>query len=249
MKKSTLLIIILMLSLILGACSAVDFNSTSASSSAAEGTAVPEGTGTVSRQNATLSEQDQILLGIFKLEETDLAVTAEQATEMLPLFQALVALTDSDTVAQEELTALQNQIKDTLSDEQMSKITAMNLTFQDQMSFMQEKGIQMGFGNPGTSSSTDGSAADGNMQKDFGGGGQMPSGGGQMPSGGGQMPSGGVPGADGGGRMGGGSAGGQAISPEIQSTMQARGSGGGKGGRNNTALYELVIELLEAKIQ
>jgi hypothetical protein len=78
-----------------------------------------------------MNEQSMLLVGTLKLEGTDLAVTPEQAVELLPLWKAVKTLGSSDTVAQEEIDALYAQIKETMTVEQMAAIDAMTFTRED----------------------------------------------------------------------------------------------------------------------
>jgi len=88
----------------------------------------------------------QLILGIIKLDGTDQAVTAEQAAELLPLWQTMQVLSDSDTAADQEKEALIAQIQETMTAEQMQAITGLNLTREDMMSIMQEQGTAMSKG-------------------------------------------------------------------------------------------------------
>lgn len=102
-----------------------------------------------------LSVQGQLALGTVQLEETDLAVTEAQATELLPLWQALQSLSDSDTAAQLELDAVVKQISHTMTDEQIAAIVAMELTT-GSLTELQESGV-LAFGG-GRNAAQDGSA-------------------------------------------------------------------------------------------
>ncbi len=65
-------------------------------------------------------------LGILDLEGQSLALDAEQARSMLPLWQALLALgTDSNTTP-EEINALNDQIMEILTGEQLAAIAGMS---------------------------------------------------------------------------------------------------------------------------
>ncbi len=55
-----------------------------------------------------LSIQMQLSIGTFKLEEGSIAADAEQAAELIPLWQVLKSLLESDTAAEEEIEALVN---------------------------------------------------------------------------------------------------------------------------------------------
>lgn len=49
-----------------------------------------------------LSPSIQVAIGTLKLDETENAVTAEQAQELVPLWETLQVLSESDTAAQQE---------------------------------------------------------------------------------------------------------------------------------------------------
>lgn len=199
-------------------------------------------TGT-SNDSGSLSQEMQLLVGTFKLEETDQAVTAAQAEQLLPLWQTLQSLSTSSTAATEELDAVVNQIKSTMTSQQMDKITAMKLTQQDMMSLMSQAGVSRN----DTNSAETPVALNGLPSS----GGGMPSGGGGMPSGGGDAPGGGprvfvVEGgpdfpAGGGTGMGG-------VPGDASSTPQAIRSNG-MADRVPAPLLNALIELLQKKVQ
>jgi hypothetical protein len=60
----------------------------------------------------------------IRLEDTPLAVTADQAKTLLPLWEMLQSLSSSSTAATEEIDAVVNQIKSTMTSEQMDEITS-----------------------------------------------------------------------------------------------------------------------------
>lgn len=127
-----------------------------------------------------LPAQTKLILGTINLEETENAVTVEQARELLPMFYVLQDLNESDTAAQEEKDGLVNQIQETLTDEQMQAIDAMSLSRQDMFAAIRGS-------NGDTTTLTTASTSGGG-----GGMGGPPDMGGGMPGGG--MPSGGIPG-------------------------------------------------------
>ena len=85
-----------------------------------------------------------LLVGTLKLEDTDQAVSAEQAATLLPLWQAYRSLSTSQTAAEAEVDALLNQIQSTMTSDQVDAINAMNLTITDMMDLMQSMGVGMG---------------------------------------------------------------------------------------------------------
>jgi len=188
---------------------------------------------------AELPLASKLVIGSFKLEGTDNAITTEQAAQLLPLWQVYEQLSSSDTAAQEEVTALAEQIQETMTSDQMTAINAMNLTPQDIFTVMQEQGIQFG-GNRQQSSQGNGNQSNGgNFQPPEGGGGEFfvrPGNGGGGPGGG--------PGGFGGGQ-------GQNLSPEQIATMEARrAENGGSNFRFNstpTPLIQALVKLLQEK--
>jgi hypothetical protein len=90
--------------------------------------------------STTLSMEGQLLVGTLKLETTDLAVSSDQASQLLPLWETLQSLATSGTAATEEVQAVVDQIKSTMSTPQIFSITAMELTQQDLATAMAENG-------------------------------------------------------------------------------------------------------------
>ena len=91
--------------------------------------------------------RNQLLVGTLNLEGSELAVTPEQAAELLILWQASVALSRSGTGAPEEVTAVINQIEGTMTPEQIAAISNMQLTREDIQLMAQELGLSMGNGD------------------------------------------------------------------------------------------------------
>lgn len=211
MKKLTLILITL-LALTLSACGGASDSTGAATTSQTDPSA------------QTLSGASLLIIGTFKLEGTGQAVTSEQASELLPLWQVYQSLSTSDTAASEEVDALVEQIQTTMTSEQMQAIEEMQLTQEDVFALMQEQGIEMGAG-PGAERMATAQA---------GGGGFTP-------------PDGGFPGGGGPGQ-GPGDGGGQGLTPDQIATAQAsRGAGGVNPNRVPTALIEALIEFLQEK--
>ncbi|MGE5251570.1 MAG: hypothetical protein ACM3QS_15315 [Bacteroidota bacterium] len=114
MKKITL-VSILLLSLVLAGCS-----------TAQTGTSP-----SVDASASVLPTASRLILGTLKLEGTQDAVTAEQAAELLPLWQVYEDLNSSDTAAEAEVNALVAQIEETMTPGQVKAIDAMGLTQSD----------------------------------------------------------------------------------------------------------------------
>ena len=174
-----------------------------------------------------LPVQSQLILGTLNLEGTEQAVDEAEAAELLPLWQAVQSLGQSDTTAEAEITAVLNQIQDTMSDEQIAAIAAMQLTADDVQTIMQEQGFRFGpRGNNGV---------EGEQGQDRGGFGGF-----AAPPGGGP-PSGGPPG---GGQFGG--PGGLAnLSEDERATRLAERFGNGDA--TSQFLVNPLIALLQVK--
>lgn len=173
---------LLVLSLLLTACSS---NKTSASSS----TGSSSSTGT---SNQPLSQAAQLLVGTLKLEGTPNAVDAKEAADLLPLWQAYSQLTKSDSAAQAEIDGLVTQIQGTMTPDQVHAITSMKLTQQDALTTMGTLGFApSSSNNSSATSSTPQASFNANGGGFAGGVGGPPAGGGDAGAGG---FAGGVPG-------------------------------------------------------
>jgi len=185
--------------------------------------------------DGSMPTQEQVLIGTFKLEGTPQDITAQQAAQLLPLWQVYKDLSSSDTAAQEEIDGLVQQIQDTMTAEQTQAIQKMNLTRQDIFTVMQAQGITQGRsqGNGNRSSGSNGNGNGGNFV--FTG----------PPDGG---PPGGFSAGGGGGGFGGGGNN-RSFTPEQIATAQAaRGAGGGFGiNRIPSGLIDALIQYLEKK--
>lgn len=111
-----------------------------------------------------ISDQERFILGVFKLEGTDLAITADQAASLIPLWTSMkaysqvfqpkpdgtpaatpdVSATPEEPVDHsEEIAALFDQIQAVLTAEQAAAISALELDQAGMKSFMDEQGIEM----------------------------------------------------------------------------------------------------------
>lgn len=89
------------------------------------------------------SIRNQLSYGILLLEETDFAVTQEQASSLLPLFQASLALTNDVNSVSDEINAVQNQIIDNMTQAQLEKIAELRITNTLLNEFYLENGVVM----------------------------------------------------------------------------------------------------------
>lgn len=217
--KKILITTLILLMLTLTACGASSAAQTEANSNTDPNTGI-------------LPAQMQILIGTFKLEGTDNAVTAKQAAELLPMWQVYKDLSASDNAAPQEVDAIIAQLQETMTPAQMQAITELKLTRQDMFTVMQDLGLASARPN---ASGTPQANRQGN---NFPGGG---------------FPGGGPGGDQGGGQPGGGFPGGgngQNLDPQQIATLQARRTQGGGGFANQipSALMDALIKLLQGKI-
>ena len=119
MKKISFALFIIM-ALILTACATPAGAATQANSTQAAGD--PN-----INSNVPLSPASKLALGTLKLKTTSYAVTAEQATTLLPLWEGLRSLSQSTTFSQVEYDALVKQIQDSMTPDQTNAIAGMNL--------------------------------------------------------------------------------------------------------------------------
>jgi hypothetical protein len=196
-------------------------------------------TTTSSNTTGSLSTEAELLVGTMKLEDTDLAVTAEQAKQLLPLWQTLQSLSSSNTAATQEINAVIDQIKSSMTSDQMAKITAMKLTQQDMLSFMMQSGV-----GPNSPSTTVTPMARGNFPS---GNGSQAGGGNQGgPGGGGQPPSGAPPAGD---FPAGGDQGSLGAGPNGQSSTPQAGQAPRLSNQVPQSLLNALIQLLQKKVQ
>ena len=148
----------------------------------------------------------QLIMGTLKLDGSDQAVTAKQAADLLPLWQTMKVLSESDTAAQQEKDALIAQIQETMTAEQIQAITDMKLTRADMFALVQEQGTGASNSSTGSQNSNsqhrNSSSNSSRRNSGQGGGGFFPGGGGP--------PEGGFTGGQG-----------QNLTPEQIATAQA----------------------------
>ena len=195
----------------------------------------------VTDRQFTMPPEMKLMLGTVKLDVTEYAIDAEQASQLLPLWKALRSLGESETTAQAEIDALISQIEDTMTVEQVNAIDTMQLTMQDMGAVAETLGIEMGgFGGRMGDITPE-------MQATF----EAARESGDLPGGGEFQGGGGFSGGDpGGGQVRGGGFGGAEMDPEARATAIAeRGGTRGSGFGINTVLLDGIIQFLESKIQ
>lgn len=156
MKFNLTLVLVLIISLALAACASPAPVASPAVETPRSPTSVAESTPTppaevdlsIDYPDAT-SLRNQLAYGILQLEATPYPVSAEQAKALLPLWQAMLALSGADSTAAEELTAVQVQIAEALAPQQLEAIAAMQLTNADLNAFYAEHGVAVSTPAPG----------------------------------------------------------------------------------------------------
>jgi len=188
----------------------------------------------------------KLLMGAFLLEDTDQAITPDQAGELILLWKGVKALAASDSATQAELDALYAQIEETMTAEQMTAINAMTIDQDTMRELMQQYGTSNGEGD---AAGTDfgfmmGEMPEGmeGMEPPEGGNFERPSdGGGAMPDGGGARP---------GGDMGGGFATGANLNESQRATLEAQQSsqiGTRRSSGMTLMLIDPLIQLLQER--
>ncbi len=184
-----------------------------------------------------LSVAAQLALGTVQLEETDNAVNEAQAETLIPLWQALQSLSNSDTAADVELQAVTNQIQESMTVAQIQAIFDMKLTTDSLAELAQEGGFGRGLGGFAR-----GAGQDGQTEGDFQGGGFRGGGPGGGPGGGiiiGGFPGGGPEGGFPGGGFGN-------LDEDALATRQAEFASG-TSGFQDLLMMNMVIRLLQTK--
>jgi hypothetical protein len=184
-----------------------------------------------STTDSAISTEAQLILGTLKLDDTELAVTAGQADELLVMWQVYLELSSSSTAAQAEIDGLVDQIQELMTAEQMDSISVMDFTQQDIFALMQEGGAATGQVRQASNSSAQSGSGFASPDSGMAGGGPPPDSGmaGNAP------PDGGV------GETG--SAGSSVSTNQSQATEAAKGVGSSAG--IPAALVDALIQYLE----
>lgn len=207
--NKTLFILLLLVLFVLTAC-------TSANQSAAV---------TLTENYAnSISVEQQLIVGTFKLEGTDLAIDSQTASQLLPLWSLLKELKSSGSAADQEISAVEEQIQGTMTAEQVKAIRDMKLTQADIAAIFQGQNSSSGSNSgavnqpssSGSAAGPVGGAADGNAP---------PAGG---PAGGGFDPGGG---------------------PILSQQNNSAGKSQSSMQTGSTVMIGEVIKLLESKVQ
>ncbi len=182
----------------------------------------------------------RLAVGTFALEDTDNAVTSEQAANLLLLWKVAYNLSTADDAKIEDMEAAIEQIQDAMTAEQIEAIESMDMTIENMTTLAEKFGIDLPK-NPFPTLSAEQQAT---MQASGQGG--MP------PTGGAPGAGGPGPGSPGSGGQGGGPAlmgtppAGDAQNPPGDGNPMGRSGGFGEWEK---ILYQAVIDLLESKTQ
>jgi len=189
---------------------------------------------------ANMPLEQKLAIGTLKLEGTPQAVTAKEATDLLPLWQAVKSLSASTNTAPSEITAVYKQIEGVMTPDQTQAIQKITWTQTDLQALMTKYGVT--FGGPGgqggqnlTADQRATRTAQFATRSRNGGGAGGAGGFGGAPGG----APGGVPGGTGG--FGGGQ---NASGTPIARTPQPGGRGGGG---MNTIFVDPLIKLLQTR--
>lgn len=142
MKRHSLLLIVSLIALIVSACAP------SAPAAVAAPTSAAAAVLDITYPDAA-SLRSQLAYGMIKLKDSPNAITPAQAKTMVPLWQAVIALSGDETTASEELTAVQDQITETLIPAQLQAIAEMRITNAELNTFYAQYGVVLPTPIPG----------------------------------------------------------------------------------------------------
>ena len=182
-----------------------------------------------------LTPQAKLAIGTIKLDNTKLAVDSAEAGKLLPLWQLLNQLNESSSAAPQEIIAVVDQIQSTMTPEQTSAISSMQITSADMFTLFQEQGQANGTGAARPNSGTGTSNRTGGNRSGNGGGQNFVFVGGGAPGGG----------------FPGGSFEGGANRTGTGTPTASQGSNSSQAATNRTSIFLVseVIRLLQGKIK
>jgi hypothetical protein len=138
MKKSILLVMVLMMFLLASCSGAEEANEEDVVQ--VTPTSLMSDVFDVDFEDAA-SSRTQLAYGTLQLQDSEYPVSTEQANTLLPLWQALLALENNPDSAEQELTAVQDQIIMSMQDGQLQAIAAMRITNAALTDFYADQGI------------------------------------------------------------------------------------------------------------
>jgi len=224
MKKAPLLTILFALLFVVTACG----SGSASTNSVGGGNASTNSFRSNAAASTPLDAESKLALGTLKLEGTKQAIDPKMAANLIPLWQLLYQLKSSTSSAPQEVTAVVDQIKATMTPVQVSTINNMTLSQADIFTAFQQANGSSGTTSTGTSGSTG--------RNRGGGGGFIFAGG---PGGGGPPGGGGFPG---------GGAGGGVSTSSTQTPAQVAQAAQARQNAVSSLLINQVIKLLQSKL-
>ena len=224
MKKAPLLTILFALLFVVTACG----SGSASTNSVGGGNASTNSFRSNAAASTPLDAESKLALGTLKLEGTKQAIDPKMAANLIPLWQLLYQLKSSTSSAPQEVTAVVDQIKATMTPVQVSTINNMTLSQSDIFTAFQQANGSSGTTSTGTSGSTG--------RNRGGGGGFIFAGG---PGGGGPPGGGGFPG---------GGAGGGVSTSSTQTPAQVAQAAQARQNAVSSLLINQVIKLLQSKL-
>ena len=224
MKKAPLLTILFALLFVVTACG----SGSASTNSVGGGNASTNSFRSNAAASTPLDAESKLALGTLKLEGTKQAIDPKMAANLIPLWQLLYQLKSSTSSAPQEVTAVVDQIKATMTPVQVSTINNMTLSQADIFTAFQQANGSSGTTSTGTSGSTG--------RNRGGGGGFIFAGG---PGGGGPPGGGGFPG---------GGAGGGVSTSSTQTPAQVAQVAQARQNAVSSLLINQVIKLLQSKL-
>jgi hypothetical protein len=91
-----------------------------------------------------LNEHLKLLIGIYRLADTDMEVTPAQAEALIPLWMTVKTTLANMLFRVEDVDAVTAQIEAILTPEQMAAIDAMSLTYDDMLDLMRQWNLNFG---------------------------------------------------------------------------------------------------------
>jgi hypothetical protein len=199
-----------------------------------------------------VSDLTRLLVGLFKLEGTDLVLSTEQAAALIPILNSYVelaqnqdavpqeqaatpdpstdAMQEQQIALQEQQITLVEQIEAVLTTDQLNSITSLELDQEAVMAFLEEQGLSFGGGQPGQGTDQ-----------------VMPQGTPSTDQSGNVLQVQGTPG-NGNGGPGGNPQDGSAPMDGQSTPGGDQGGRGGSSGSTSSVLIEALLQLLETKV-
>jgi hypothetical protein len=149
MKRKIFVIAILVMMLVLTSCASATPETTNTN----ETTSILGNFLSVDYEDAA-SIRSQLAYGTIQIIANNNTITAEEAAKLIPLWQGIMSLSGSSTTAEEEITAIQDQIVKAMTEEQLKIIADMKITSTQLNEYYAMFGIAIPTPNPDGTTST-----------------------------------------------------------------------------------------------